>query len=368
MRVLVVSRLSSSPPELGKLLSLAGLGAEPTVLVPDVPGSPDSSRFSAEGGVRIIPVRAHGDLADPATLRWSRRAIRRAIREFRPELIQLEEECWHPAAAAAAHEARRARLPLVGFAREPWPARLPLRTTLRARKTLRGMAAVTATSRLAIPPLLSLRPDLRVVTVPQAGVSVPGTPAQPDGIEVTLGYSGRLVEWRGVDLLLQAAAQVRGDWALMISGTGSAQVELEALAERLGTAARISWLGAQPRQQRVELLDRLDVLVAPYRATAEQQELVGAPVMLAMAHGIPVVATRTGVLPELLDDSGLLVPPDDVGALAEALQTLVADAERRRNLGQAGRRRAQEEFSNDAVARHTLDLWREIVADRPASG
>jgi glycosyltransferase involved in cell wall biosynthesis len=74
-----------------------------------------------------------------------------------------------------------------------------------------------------------------------------------------------------------------------------------------------------------------------------------------------VVATRSGILPELLDDAGVLIPPDDVDALAEALLALVGDPARRQALGTAGRRRAQELLSDHAVASRTLGAWQQLV-------
>jgi len=87
MRVLLIARLSETSPEMGKLRILAGLGVEPTVLVPDLRNSSESSRFMSEGGVRMVPVPARGEYTDPASLSWSQRAIRRAIRETRPEHV-----------------------------------------------------------------------------------------------------------------------------------------------------------------------------------------------------------------------------------------------------------------------------------------
>jgi glycosyltransferase involved in cell wall biosynthesis len=361
MRVLLIARLSETSPELGKLRILAGLGVEPTVLVPDLRNSSESSRFISEGGVRMVPVPARGEHADPASRSWSQRAIRRAIRETRPELLHLEAEFWYPVSATVAREARRARLPLIGFARVPWPDRIPLRSALRARRTLRSVAAVAAANQLAANPLEARRPGVPVRIVPPAGVTMPSTSVRPEEGQLTIGYVGRLLEWRGVDLLLRAAAKLGNEWRMLISGTGPAQVELEALAERLGNAARITWLGAQPRSRRSEFLEQLDVLVAPYRISTEAMELVGTPIMEAMAHGIPVIATRTGILPELIAESGLLVAPDSADSLAEALQAMAADAEHRHLIGAAGRRRAQQEFSHDAIARRTLELWREIL-------
>ncbi|HET8633829.1 MAG TPA: glycosyltransferase family 4 protein [Gemmatimonadales bacterium] len=362
MRAMILARLYANPLDRGKLRALAGLGAELTVLVPDISGAPDRSRFETEGNVRIVPVPARGSLEEPDELGWSSRAIRRAIRDARPELLQVEEEPWSVVVRKAAREARRAGIPLVGFSRMPWPLRLPTGASRRRRQAMEAVAAIAATSALAAEPLRRERPDLTVSVIPQSGVDVPASVVQRNDGTVNIGFIGRLVAERGLDLVLPALTRLGGGWRLLVSGTGPEQIALEALAERLGIAASVTWLGAQPRAQRLALLQELDILVSTPRDGEGWQELIATPVMLAMAHGIPVVGSRHGVLPERLGDAGMLVPPDDGEALAEALGELVRDQSQRHALGLAARRRAQEEFSHHAVAQRCFALWQQLMA------
>jgi glycosyltransferase involved in cell wall biosynthesis len=83
-----------------------------------------------------------------------------------------------------------------------------------------------------------------------------------------------------------------------------------------------------------------------------------------MAHGVAVVATDSGALPELVGDAGRIVPEEDVPALTAALQDLYADRSECERLGSAGRRRILEQFSDDAIAAKTLAFWRSLT---PAS-
>jgi glycosyltransferase involved in cell wall biosynthesis len=362
MRAMILARLYANPLDRGKLRALAGLGAELSVLVPDITGTPDRSRFESEGSIRIVPVPAKGSLDEPEELRWSGRALRRAIRDVRPELLQVEEELWSVVARKAAREARRAGIPLVGFSRIPWPARLPPAAGRRRRQVMDTAASLTATNQLAADAVRHECPELSVAVTPQSGVDVPAAVVQRNDGTVNIGCIGRLVAERGVDLLLAALPQLGAGWRLLVSGAGPEQIALEAQAERLGIAANVTWLGAQPRAQRLALLQDLDILVSTPREREGWQDLTATPVMLAMAHGIPVIASRHGILPERLDDTGILVPPDDVEALADALTRLVADQSRRQELGLAARRRAQEEFSHHAVAQRTFALWQQLMA------
>ncbi len=361
MRAMILARPYANPLDRGKLRALAGLGADLTVLVPDVSGTPDRRRFESEGNIRIVPVPARGDLATPDELLWSGRAIRRAIRDVRPELIQVEEEPWSMAARQAAREARRAHVPLVAFMRTPWPERLSSSAGRRRRRVLSSASAVAATNGMTAAGVRTHHPGLPVAVVAQTGVDVPSAPVARDEAAVNIGFIGRLVPERGLDLLLRAVVPLGSGWQLLVSGTGPEQIALEGLAERLGIAARVTWLGAQPRSQRMALLQELDVLVATPREVDGWCELIATPVMLAMAHGIPVIGSRNGILPELLDNAGVLVPPDDVDALAAALGSLIHDPPRRRDTGSAGRKRAQEAFSHHAAAQGTLELWHQLT-------
>lgn len=362
MRAMLLARLYANPLDRGKLRALAGLGADLTVLVPDISNARDRSRFESEGNLRIVPIPARGSLEAADEVEWSGRAIRRAIREVRPELVQVEEEPWSAVARKAAREARRAGIPLLGFSRLPWPARLPTGASRRRRAVLDAVAAVAATSHLAADALRQERPALTIAVMPQSGVDVPSAVVQRNDGTVNVGFIGRLVPERGLDLVLPALTRLGGGWRLLVSGTGPEQIALEAQAERLGIAANITWLGAQPRAERLRLLQDLDLLVTTPRHSDGWQELVATPLMLAMAHGIPVIGSQHGVIPERLGAGGLLVPPDDVDAIADALMVLVRDQARRHELGLAARRRAQEEFSHHAVAQRSFALWQQVMA------
>jgi len=97
----------------------------------------------------------------------------------------------------------------------------------------------------------------------------------------------------------------------------------------------------------------------------------GVPVALleAMSMGLPAVATRVGGVPEVLAENteGLVVPPGDAVALAEALARLLGDRALRERLGQAARARVERSFASEAICSRYQALYRELLASRPAS-
>ena len=142
---------------------------------------------------------------------------------------------------------------------------------------------------------------------------------------------------------------------------------LEASLARLpaDARARIRLHGKRPHDELPAFYRRADVLVVP-----SLSEAFGKPAVEAMASGLPVVATRVGGIPEVVADgeTGLLVPPNDPVALAEAMGRLAADPALRARLGAAGRARAEERFSYDRIAREVETLDEESPApSRPRS-
>lgn len=176
---------------------------------------------------------------------------------------------------------------------------------------------------------------------------------------------GRLTPWKGHRTLLQAFAQMAercpqarllivGEVAFWADEYGE---ELHALTARLGLNGRVIWAGF--RSEVPELLRLADVLVLPSR-----NEPFGRVLIEAMATGKPVVATNSGGAPEIVvpEETGLLVPPENAGALAGALERLLGDAELRRRLGAAGMERARVHFDVRRVVEQVQAIYGEMLA------
>jgi glycosyltransferase involved in cell wall biosynthesis len=156
---------------------------------------------------------------------------------------------------------------------------------------------------------------------------------------VVVGFAGSLKPWHGADVLLRAFAQVQGRTRLLVVGDGPMRADLEAMASSLNLTSRARFTGAVPHGEMPGLLDAMDIGVAPYTA---QDGFYFSPLKVAeyLAAGLPVVVSDQGDLREIVGDAGLLVPPDDVAALAAALARLVRDPGLRRTLSTAARLRA----------------------------
>jgi glycosyltransferase involved in cell wall biosynthesis len=208
-----------------------------------------------------------------------------------------------------------------------------------ARPVLRGARLVIAASNDLAERARAL--GARDVRVIPSGVDLPervGQEAEP--AEVL--YAGRLSPEKGVLELLEATQGLN----LVVAGDGP-------LRDRV-PAAR----GFVQHDELQRLYARAAVVACPSR-----REGFGVACLEAMAHGRPVVATAVGGLLDLVVDgeTGIVVPPRDPVALRSALQGLLADPELRRSLGAAGRERARERFSWDAVTDATLAAYAEVA-------
>ena len=167
---------------------------------------------------------------------------------------------------------------------------------------------------------------------------------------------------KGIRFLIEAAARIKPrfpDLKVVIAGDGFERPELEALAQRLGIGADVTFLGWVPNT----------ALPPYYRAAAisvipSLEEGFGIPAAEAMGCERPVIATDAGGLPEVVehDVTGLVVPRGDVDALAAAMESLLADPARRRRMGVAGRERALRLFDWDRTAEQFEQLYRDMGA------
>ncbi len=167
----------------------------------------------------------------------------------------------------------------------------------------------------------------------------------------------RLVEKKGTDLLLEALACLPKDlhWRYVHVGGGPLRGKLESRARALGIEERVSWRGALTQDEVLREYEKADLFALACRV-AHDGDRDGLPNVLAEAQsqGLACVATRVSAIPELVRDelTGVLVGENDVGALAAALQALIADPARRRALGAAGQARVAAHFGfEDNVSR-----------------
>ena len=179
-----------------------------------------------------------------------------------------------------------------------------------------------------------------------------------------------LLEVKGHEHLVDALALLKGRGRLVtagLAGEGPLRRRLERRAAARGVAAECLFLGQLSHADVLaELAGGEWDLVALTSIVTASGETEGIPVSLleAMSHGVPVLASAVGGIPELLrGDAGVLVAPADPAALADAIDGLLEDPDERRRLGRAGRRRVEEEFSIDGVVDALVEQFQRAAVE-----
>jgi glycosyltransferase involved in cell wall biosynthesis len=186
-------------------------------------------------------------------------------------------------------------------------------------------------------------------------------PHQPAPDRITFGFAARMEELKGPMVLMEAFAVAHRqceDICLNIAGDGSQRQKIAARAKALDVASRYRYHGVytHPEECRA-FMESLDVFVMPSFTEGTPNSIVE-----AMACGKPIIASEVGGIPDMLGDvSGILVPPGDMKALAEAMLCLAQNPELRRTMGAAAKERYQQLFSPKVVVPLMVETYRRVT-------
>jgi glycosyltransferase involved in cell wall biosynthesis len=173
-------------------------------------------------------------------------------------------------------------------------------------------------------------------------------------------FVGRLVHYKGVDVLIRAMQSV--DARLFVVGDGSDRTALETLASSGGLSGRIRFTGVVDRDELVDLYHRADAVVLPSTSRAEG---FGTVLLEAMACGTPVVSTELGTGTSWVNrdgETGFVVRAGDPAALARAIGDLLGSPELRARMGDAGRKRVRTTFTKASMLDALSDIYTSVAA------
>lgn len=156
----------------------------------------------------------------------------------------------------------------------------------------------------------------------------------------------RLVPRKGIDVLIEGFKEVRGETKLVIAGSGAAEQKLREQVRNIGLQNQVVFLGSVPDEDLPALYAGASVFALTPRRDEEDIEGFGIVYIEAAAHGVPAVGTLVGGVPEAVthNETGILVQPDNPQAIQEALEMLLRQADKRKSMGAAAKKRAWEEF------------------------
>ncbi len=289
----------------------------------------------------------------------------RRLRAFAPQVVHIDEEPYNFATFHALRLAKAAGARALWFSWQNLNRRYPPPFRQIERYNLRHADYAIAGSAGAATVWREKGYTGPLAVIPQFGVDpaifTPRISEGRSGSEFAIGYVGRLVVEKGVDLLLEAAARIEGTWRLAVVGAGPEYERLRMLAQSLGIAERVSFAGSLPSAHLPDFYRRLDALVLPSRSRPNWIEQFGRVLIEAMACGVPVVGSDCGEIPRVIGDAGLIFPEGDVAALRKCLERLMQNPSLWQDLAQRGRERVLAYFTQAQVAAQTVAVYRELA-------
>jgi len=298
----------------------------------------------------------------------------RRLRAFRPDLVHIDEEPYNLATLHALWLAKRSGARALWFTWQnlkrdyPLPFRLVESYTLdRTDYAIAGSEGAAEvwrekgyTGPMAVIPQFGVDPDL---FAPSAMGRLERLSARRDAARgFTIAYVGRLVPEKGVDVLLDALADLPGVWRLRIVGHGPEEEELKAQTRLLGLSHRVTFEGWLPSVRMPAFYRQLDALVLPSRSRPNWVEQFGRVLIEAMACAVPVIGSDCGEIPHVIGDAGLVFPEDDPAALREALIRLTRDVDLWADLARRGRERVLSHFTQERIAARTVSVYRRVMS------
>jgi len=314
----------------------------------------------------------HGNMATQVRESWSARLALlgflgsefanavRVRRAFTPDLVHAH--WWFPGGLVGTWVSGLSHVPLVTTLHGT-DVRLARGTAMARplfRRVLQQSSAVTAVSRWLADEASRIVSGVAPAVAPMPVATElfhPGGERAPG----RLLFIGRLTEQKGIEQLLEALARTRSASMLDVIGEGPARERLHERARELGVWDRVTWHGHLPQPRLVEFYRRASAVVVP-----SVDEGLGMVAVEALLCQTPVIAYASGGLTDIIqpDRTGVLVPHGDIGALASAIDALVTDPERARQLGESGRMIALARFAPESVARRYAEIYRESLARR----
>lgn len=289
-----------------------------------------------------------------------------ALREHRPHLIDMGAEAYSISGAEILTLCKwlAPRVPIVMQSNQNILRSYPFPFDWLERRAFRRVAAAYACSESVCEVLRAKGFDKPAPIVP-FGVDreafSPRLPRERSDRPLTIGYVGRMLPGKGLNILAEALEQLRDQaWQLLVVGDGPERETFERQLSTLELRDRAEFTGAVNFALMPQYFHRLDLMVIPTETTKRIREQFGRVIVEAMASRVPVIGSTCGAIPEVIGDAGLVFPEGDANALARALREMLLDEDMRERCALAGLRRV-ENYSWERVAEKTYALYQQVM-------
>lgn len=301
------------------------------------------------------------------------RPIIRALREHQPDLIDLSHEPYSIACAEVLTLCNwfAPQVPIVMQTNQNILHNYPPPFNWLEQRAFRRVAAAYACSETVCEvlrakgfkkpaPICTFGVDTEAFHLPAGGRKRSSGP-------LTIGFVGRMLPGKGLNVLADALAKFSGDaWRLLVVGDGPEREGFERRLSDSGLRDRAEFTGAINFALVPEYFHQIDVLVIPTETTKRIREQFGRVIVEAMASGVPVIGSTCGAIPEVIGDAGLIFPEGNAEALADALRQSLSDEALRERMSLAGLARVGQ-YSWERVAEDTYKLYQQVLRTRTES-
>ena len=376
LRVLFVSHTYIVGVNQGKLDAVAGADAEVGLLVPKQWNASQWNKYHEleQPYQRIKYYPAHMYFSGRAgACFYSPLAVIKAIIDFRPDIIQVEQEVFSLSALELSFFARLFNKPVVFFGWENMDRQL---SSFRQwiRKYVFDRAKLIIAGNCEGGELVKKwgYPG-KVEVMPQMGVDTEFfTPAENKqaNSEFCIGFVGRLSYHKGIDTLIAAGKILREQnysFRIILCGSGSDESKFREEARKLGVDELITWRGGVSHEEVPLEMQKLDLLVLPSRTVETWKEQFGHVIIEAMATGIPVVGSTCGEIPNVVGRSDLVFTEGNAEELAVILARLISDNAWYSEAAQYSLDRVHQNYSHKRIAQRLIDLWSDILHKKDKS-
>ncbi len=373
LRVLIVSFTYLVGVYQGKLHALSNYRDVEVALL-----APESWKFSAwqrpfklaphYPGFRVFPAKVRIFNGRNGAFLYPFSAVWRAFTTFKPDLVYIEQEVFSLSTFQITAFARALHIPVSVFCWESMNHPLSLFRRLTRDFVLRSAQLITPGNRAAAMLLRRWGYEGPLEILPEVGVDTRmffPRPNAGNSRPFRLGFVGRLVPEKGVDLILDAAKNLEDEGCaceVVLCGAGPEERALSEHAARLDLVPKVRWLGELRHEEVPDALAEMDALILPSRTLpGKWDEQFGHVLVEAMAMGIPVVGSSCGAIPDVIGRADLTFPEGDAQKMTRILRRLIEDGRWRAEVVSYCRQRVEANYTHERIASQLVTLWEEML-------
>lgn len=372
MRVLMLSKALVSGTSQRKLEELAKCpGVELTLVTPPYWLHDNGAKLTLEklytsGYTMIVtPMLMNGNYH-----LHSYPQLGKIMREVRPEIVHIDEEPYNFATFQAMRLAHQHKARALFFTWQNLYRSYPPPFRQMELYNYKHASAALAGNQEAVEVLRQKGYKKNIAVIPQFGFdmeiykrSEPRTPHTP-GAPFILGFTGRLVESKGLPTIIEALPYLPDYCQALFVGKGPMQSVLEEEAKRLGVSERVTIKPSVRTDEMPGVYASFDVHIVPSRTQTNWKEQFGRTLAESMACETPVIGSDSGEIPHVIGDAGLIFPEGNAQELAARVRQLLDDPELYSTLAARGRQRVQENYTQERIAQQTFEVYQEMLSEK----